>query len=121
MGHISIDARFKGSRWVKVRALIDTGATYCLLPPGIARRAGLDPQRRTYRVRLANGNTVRVGGDIGTVRIDGREAPATVLIGKADEPIIGVEVLEALGVGLDMKKGKLRHTRGYAVRLGGYR
>jgi len=100
---------------------VDTGAIYCLLPPDIAVRAGFDPKRRSYRVRLANGKLEKVGGDIGTVRIDGREAPATVLIGRADEPIIGVEVLEALGVSLDMKRGNIRHTRGYAVRLGGCR
>jgi predicted aspartyl protease len=40
MGHISIKAGFKGDRWVNVDALADTGATYCLLPPDIAIRAG---------------------------------------------------------------------------------
>lgn len=30
-------------------------------------------------------------------RVDGREAPATILVGKVDEPILGVEALEALG------------------------
>ena len=121
MGHINITVGFKGDRWVKTRALVDTGATYRLLPRGLAYRAGLDAARRTYRVRLANGKSLKVDGDIGAVRIDGRQAPATILIGEADEPIVGVETLEALGVRLDMKRGTIHPTRKYAVRLGGYR
>ena len=115
------NVRIKGDRWTKLRALIDTGATYCLVPPAIARRAGLDAKRRTCRVRLANGKRLTVGGDIGTVAINGREAPATILIDDADEPIIGVEALEALGVEIDLKRRRVSPTRGYTVRLGGYR
>lgn len=121
VGHIVQSVRIKGSRWVEARALIDAGATYCLIPPDLARRAGLDASRRRYSVRLANGKRITVGGDLGTVRINGREAPATLLIGNAHEPIIGVEALEALGVELDLRRGVLKPTRKYTIRLGGYR
>ena len=54
-------------------------------------------------------------------QIDGREAPTTVLVGKVDEPILGVEALEALGLIVDPAKKRLSPSRPYAVRLGGYR
>jgi predicted aspartyl protease len=55
------------------------------------------------------------------MQIDGREAPTTVLVGKVDEPILGVEALEALGLVVDPVKKRLSPSRPYAVRLGGYR
>jgi len=121
MGHIRQSIRIKGTRWVTVKALVDTGATHCLLPPAIARKAGLDPAHHRYRVRLATGKVLTLGGDAATVRIDGREAPALVLVGDADEPILGVEAMEALGVELDLRRRKLKPTRPYTVRLGWFR
>ena len=55
------------------------------------------------------------------IQIDGREAPTTILVGKVDEPILGVEALEALGLVVDPGKKRLSPSRRYAVRLGGYR
>lgn len=55
------------------------------------------------------------------IQVDGREAPATILVGKVDEPILGVEALEALGLVVDPKRKRLTPSRPYAVRLGGYR
>ena len=55
------------------------------------------------------------------VEIDGREAPATILLGKVDEPILGVEALEALRLAVDPRRKRLSPSRPYAVRLGGYR
>jgi len=124
MGHIHKDIYVRGGeahRWLKVRALVDSGATFSLLPHGLARRAGLDPAKLNYKVRLANGKAVRVGGDLGLIRIDGREVPATILVGDADEPILGVETLETLGLAMNFRTGRLSPTRGYTIRLGGFR
>ena len=72
-------------------------------------------------VRLADGRHVRLGADLAIIKIDGREAPTTILVGKLDEPILGVEALEALGLVVDPVKKRLSPSRPYAVRLGGYR
>jgi predicted aspartyl protease len=72
-------------------------------------------------VRLADGRRLRLGADLAIVKIDGREAPTTVLVGKVDEPILGVEALEALGLSVDPAKKRLSPSRPYAIRLGGYR
>jgi len=72
-------------------------------------------------VGLADGRRVRLKADVAIIQIDGREAPATVLVGDVDEPILGVETLEALGLVVDPRKKRLSPSRPYAVRLGGYR
>jgi len=101
--------------------LVDTGATYSVIPPRLARALGIKRPRRSVRVRLADGRRIRLGADLAIVQIDGREAPTTILVGKVDEPILGVEALEALGLVVDPRKKRLSPSRPYAVRLGGYR
>ena len=75
---------------------------------------------RSVSVRLADGRRVRLLADVAVVRIDGREAPATVLIGKVEEPILGIETLEALGLIVDPRRKRLSPSRPYAVCIGGY-
>jgi len=57
---------------------------------------------------------------VGAVRIDGREAGTIFWIGASEEPLLGVETLEVLGLALDATKRRLRPTRAYAARLGGF-
>jgi len=120
MGHIHQNVRLRAERAIKTRMLVDTGATFTVIPPRLARALGMKG-RRPVSVRLADGRRVRVLADVAVVRIDGREAPATVLIGKVEEPILGVETLEALGLVVDPRRKRLSPSRPYAVRLGGYR
>ena len=121
MGHIHQEVRLRAEKSVTVRMLVDTGATYTVIPPKLARALGIERPRRSATVRLADGTPLRVGVDVAIVEIDGREAPATVLVGRVEEPILGVEALEALGLTVDPRRKQLRKTRSYAVRLGGYR
>jgi len=120
VGHIHQNVRLRAERAIKTRMLVDTGATFTVIPPRLARALGMKG-RRPVRVRLANGRRVRLLADVAVVQIDGREAPATVLIGKVEEPILGVETLEALGLVVDPCRKRLSPSRPYAVRLGGYR
>ncbi len=121
MGHVYQNVHLAAGRARTVRMLVDTGATFSVIPPGLARALGIRRPRRSANVRLADGRRVRLKVDVAIVRIDGREAPATILVGKVDEPILGVETLEALGLVVDPRKRRLTPSRPYAVRLGGYR
>jgi clan AA aspartic protease len=121
MGHVYQKVRLTAQRAKTVRMLVDTGATFSVIPTSLARALGIGRPRRSASVRLADGRLVRLGADVAIVRIDGREAPATVLVGKVNEPILGVETLEALGLVVDPRRKRLAPTRPYAVRLGGYR
>ena len=70
---------------------------------------------------MRDGSRLQLKTATAIIQIDGREAPATVLIGRMEEPILGVEALEGLGLKIDPKKERLILSRHYAVRLGGYR
>ena len=119
MGHVRVDAVIRGKRRAKVRFLIDSGATQSLIPPELASDIGLEPSGIRDTVRLAPGRTVRLPTALGLVRIGEREAAAIFWIGPCDEPLLGVEALESLGLGIDPGCGRLQPTRPYATRLGG--
>ena len=121
MGHIYHDVHLEAERSATIRMLVDTGATFSVIPTALARRLGIARPRRRVRVRLADGRKVRLGADVAIVRINGREAPTTLLVGDVDEPVLGVEALEALGLVVDPKRKRLSPSRSYAVRLGGHR
>ena len=115
------EVRVRAERAMTIRMLVDTGATFSVVPRRLARALGIRRPRRSVSVRLADGRRVRLGADVAIIRIDGREAPATLLVGDVDEPILGVEALEALGLVVDPRKKRLSPSRPYAVRIGGYR
>lgn len=87
----------------------------------VAKALGIERPRRSARVRLADGRRLRLGVDTAIVQIGDREAPATILVGPVHEPILGAAALEALGLVVDSRRGRLVPSRPYAVRLGGYR
>ncbi len=121
MGHIHQRVKLSADKVVTVRMLVDTGATFSVIPETLARAVGIKRLRRSATVTLADGRRVKLDAGTAIFRIGGREAPATILVGDVVEPILGVETLEALGLTVDPRKQRLAPSRGYAVRLGGYR
>ena len=101
--------------------LVDTGATFSLIPDALASAVGIKRLRRSVAVARADGRRVRLAAGTAIFRIGNRQAPATILVGGAVEPILGVETLEALGLTVDSRRRRLTPSRSYAVRLGGYR
>ncbi len=120
MGSVFVKATLKGRRARKVRFLVDTGATFGLVDPDLARRVGMRLTGFKDRVRLANGKTVRVPTSVALLRVDGRETVAMFWIDPCDEPLIGVETLESLGLAVDPIKERLIPKRAYATRLRGF-
>jgi clan AA aspartic protease len=116
MSHVHRRVKLSADKTATVTMLIDTGATYSMISEELARSLGVTCLRRPITVTLADGR--RGKRPIGTaiVRIDGREAPATVLVGGAADPILGALALEALGLRVDPRSGRLKPTRSYAVR-----
>lgn len=122
MGHVFVTAELSWVNAEQVRLLVDTGATYTLLPEDLARRLGIAPSPRSVRVTLADGSEKDFQLGTVLVRLEQREAGATVLIAPpGSEPLLGVEALEALGLAVDPTSLTLRPSRAHGVLAVGLR
>ena len=116
MGHLHQRVKLAGEKSVTVEMLVDTGATYSSISEELARAVGVLRWPRPITMTLADGRRKKVATGMATFKIAGREAPATILIGKVAKPILGVATLEVLGFAVDPKRRRLIPTRGYAIR-----
>jgi clan AA aspartic protease len=117
MGLTFVEATVTGpndkSRSVKL--LVDSGASYSLLPEDVWRDLGLEPQE-TLDFILADGTTIERAASECRIRLNGKERHTPVILGEAgDEPLLGVITLENLGLVLDPFKRTLQAMK---LRLG---
>ncbi len=110
MGHViarvTISSPVDESLQTRVDALVDTGATFSVVP----RAIGLDlhlPTTGRVRVRTANGD-VELERSRALIRIGEREEISPVLISDSpDRMLIGVITLESLALTVDPTTGQL--------------
>jgi predicted aspartyl protease len=120
MGHVHQRVKLSAERTVTVRMLVDTDATYSVIPEALARAVGIKRLRRSVSITLADRRRVRLDAGTALFRVGAREAPAILLVGDVAEPILGVETLEGLGLTVDPRRPRLVPSRSYAVRLGAF-
>ena len=115
MGHVFVHVKLAGLKAAeRVRMLVDTGATLTTISSDLAQRLGI-PTLKPSKVRLADGREVEVEAGVVGLKVNGREAPTTVLI-MGEEPLLGVEALETLGLKVNPTTGELEPTRSYSIR-----
>jgi len=99
------------SRAVPVKCLVDTDATYSVVPAPLLRSIGVRPhQQRVFT--LADGRKMRrwVGG--AAFKLDGHVGWSDVIFGTGrDQPLLGAFSLEALGMGIDPVRKRLKPIR----------
>lgn len=117
MGHVYVDAEVFAQRRVSVRFLVDTGATYTIVPTAVARAAGATPLPTRFKVSLADGSRRSLQACTMGIQIGRRTAPMTVLLLPGGEPLLGVESLEALGLRVNPATRKLEPTRAQTALL----
>lgn len=98
MGITYIEAEVKGPLGEKrVRFLVDSGATYSLLPLKVWQEIGLKPKRE-LEFTLADGTLVRRNVSECYFELTEGEGHSPVILGEAnDEALLGVITLENLG------------------------
>ena len=96
------------SKRYEVELIVDTGATYTVLPKSLLEKIGVKPFR-TIRLRLADGRIVEKPlGEIG-IEIMGYKASATpVVFGEEDIFLLGSVTLEQLSLAPDPIEKKLK-------------
>ena len=91
----------RGERWERVEALVDTGATYSVVPASILRRLNITPHVRAPFI-LADGRQVEREVGRTWVRINGLSEIVLVVFGDEDgEALLGAHTLESLRLAPD--------------------
>ena len=97
----------QGERFQIVEALVDTGATFSIVPAPILDDLGVEPQR-SGSFELADGSfrDYRMGETI--LRVEGEEVHSVVVFGDDDmDPILGAYTLERIGLAVDPARQRL--------------
>jgi clan AA aspartic protease len=106
-----------GERWESIDALVDTGATYAMIPAPLLRRLGLKPDTRDV-FSLADGRHVEHDIGHGWIRVDGRTVITLVVFGEAlAEPLLGAYALEGLRLAPDPVGRRLVPVPGLLMEL----
>lgn len=103
MGATYIEGTVTGPTGKKVTArfLVDSGATYTLLPKPDWEQIGLQA-KRTVAFALADGTTIERRVSEGHIALPQGEAHTPIILGEpGDEPLLGVVTLEILGLVLN--------------------
>lgn len=119
MGYIKVRARISDPEQTRTRELeflVDTGASYMVIPPAIAEELGLKPVKKT-KVTLADKRELEAGYAFAYVSLLGREAPVTALVFDSPFPLLGTFTLQVLGLEVDPAKEQVRPSRPFALGL----
>jgi clan AA aspartic protease len=99
----------------EVEVVVDTGATYSIIPAEIAHDLGIRAIReRTFTLADGRQMTRRLGE--ARLAYDGVDAPGFVVIGEpGDVPLLGATTLDMLGMEVDPVAQTLRPTTLYLL------
>ena len=107
-----------GTRFQSMDAIVDTGATFTVIPARILSELGVVPNRKV-RFRLADGS--QLDRDVGetTVRVLDYQAIRMVAFGSNDAPaLLGSDTLEGLLLTVDPVRERLVPTDGWMLGYG---
>jgi predicted aspartyl protease len=91
--------------------LIDTGATYTVLPENVLEKIGAWGPLHEVNVELGDGKKVRAKAYAVAIEIKNVEAPSIAITFEGAKTVVGVETLESIGLKLDPVTGRLKFTR----------
>lgn len=90
-----------GHRFEAIDAMVDSSATYTVLPASLLERLGVD-SHSTRHFRLADGSRVERRFGRTWIRIDGMADVSPVVFWDEESlPLLGAVTLEILGLGID--------------------
>ena len=112
MGVTIIEGEVKGPKGREtVEFLIDSGATYSLLPLNVWKKIGLKPKRK-MKFTLADGTAIERDVSECYIILPQGEGHTPVILGEeSDEALIGVVTLEILGLVFNPFKRTLHPMR----------
>jgi clan AA aspartic protease len=108
---VYVDVDVIGGKGVgRFRALVDTGATYTVVPRRVAEELGITSTGKRVKVVTAKGKAVPEEG-IAVIRLMGEGRTNVVLISdEIEQLLIGVTTLESFGLRVDPITGRLERV-----------
>jgi clan AA aspartic protease len=113
MGLTYVQATVSGpkGRSRRVKFLVDSGASYSLLPSKVWQELGLKPQR-VLKFVLADGTEIERSVSECKMLFEGQTAHTPVILGEpGDDALLGAITLEIFGLVLDPFKRTLQNMR----------
>lgn len=103
---IEIGNRYDGE-FAPLEAMVDTGASYLMIPQDLLRRLGVAPtERRNFR--LADHRIIEYDMGVVELKLDGRQIPVPVAFApEGAGPLLGAVALEIFALGVDPGTQKL--------------
>ncbi len=97
---IEIANRHDGE-FIALEAMVDTGASYLMVPADILQQLGVrQTERRVFQ--LADHRTVEYDMGVLELKLDGRQIPVPVVFAPVGtSPLLGAVALEIFGLGVD--------------------
>lgn len=113
MGHLYTDIIVRGNKAkIKLKnVLIDTGATYTVLPEDILKKIGASSVPIRVKIELGDGKKVKARAYALAIKIKDAEAPSIGVSFRGAKTVVGVETLESIGLKLDPNTGRLEFIR----------
>jgi clan AA aspartic protease len=113
MGIVSVDVEVSGESGTRATTtfLVDSGASYSVLPRAVWKRLGLRP-KRAMRFELADGTEIRRQLSECRFTFAGIDAVSPVVLGQQkDVALLGTVTLETMGLVLHPFERQLRPMR----------
>jgi len=98
----------------EVTFLVDAGAFFPVIPLNLAKELNIEPLTE-IELLLADGRKITVGVSLAYFKVLDREGVFQVALMDSPESLLGVIVLEGLGVRVDPTTGRLEYSRPYGL------
>ena len=107
--NITVSNPLDASRQVELELLVDTGATFTLLPSVTLKEIGVEADVK-FKLRTADGRFIERDGSTVWIEVEGKGYRVPVIVGEEDVPVLGVTTLEILGLEVDPITKRLKPT-----------
>ena len=109
-----------GLRFESVEAMVDSGASYTMIPSSLLRSLGVTPLKRRG-FKLAGGSRIELENSQTWMRVEGELGIAPVVFVEEDaQPLLGAVTLEMFQLGIDPVEMQLVPVDGLLGSAGGY-
>ena len=96
----------QGQTFEEVEALVESRATFTVIPASTLRRLGVEPRRRVP-FRLANDEVEQRDVGVAVVRFDGHESITSVVFGEEGTVLLGALTMEDMLLAIDVINKRL--------------